>query len=177
VLGPKPYVWDETRQKNGSRPSDARFALFPRLVLVSCHSGETLCCLSRVSLPRWAFFSRSLVITRLMSDESRGASPATADLAGLVDSGKDGAVLRVHVQPGARGEGIAGVHGNALKVRVRAPATSGRANEAVLTLLAKELGVPAATLALTSGASSRDKRVLFAGLSAAELEKRLAGTM
>ncbi len=95
----------------------------------------------------------------------------------LVDAGKDGAVLRVHVQPGASGDGIAGVHGDALKVRVRALATSGRANEAVITLLAKELGVPAAALALTSGASSRDKRVRFGGLSAAELEKRLLGAL
>jgi uncharacterized protein (TIGR00251 family) len=112
-----------------------------------------------------------------MTGEIGGASRSTADLPGLVDAGKDGAVLRVHVQPSASGEGIAGVHGNALKVRVRAPATSGRANEAVLTLLAKELGVPATSLSLTGGVSSRDKRVRFAGLSAAELEKRLAGTL
>lgn len=96
---------------------------------------------------------------------------------GLVDAGKDGAVLRVHVQPGASGDGIAGAYGNSLKVRVRAPATSGRANEAVITLLAKELGVPATALTLTAGASSRDKRVRFAGFSAAELEKRLAGAL
>jgi uncharacterized protein (TIGR00251 family) len=112
-----------------------------------------------------------------MTGEMKGASPSTSDLAGLVVAGKDGAVLRVHVQPGASGEGIAGVHGNALKVRVRAPATSGRANEAVLALLAKELDVPATALTLTGGASSRDKRVRVAGLSAAELEKRLGATL
>jgi hypothetical protein len=112
-----------------------------------------------------------------MTGEVSGAHFPTPDLAGLVDAGKDGAVLRVHVQPGASGEGIAGVHGDALKVRVRAPATSGRANEAVLSLLAKELGVPAAVLTITGGASSRDKRVRFAGISAAELEERLAGAL
>lgn len=112
-----------------------------------------------------------------MTGEIGGVSPSTRDLAGLVDGGKDGAVLRVHVQPGASGEGIAGVHGNALKVRVRAPATSGRANEAVLALLAKELDVPAAALTLTAGASWRDKRVRFAGMCASELEKRLAGAL
>ena len=68
-----------------------------------------------------------------MTAEFGATNPSAPDLAGLVDAGKDGAVLRVHVQPGARGEGIAGVHGNALKVRVRAPATSGRANDAVLS--------------------------------------------
>jgi|SRR5579863_2674694 uncharacterized protein (TIGR00251 family) len=112
-----------------------------------------------------------------MTAEFGATNPSTPDLAGMVEAGKDGAVLRVHVQPGARGEGIAGVHGNALKVRVRAPATSGRANDAVLTLLAMELGVAATALSLTSGASSRDKRVRFAGLSAAELEKRLAAKL
>ena len=112
-----------------------------------------------------------------MTAEFGATNPSTPDLAGLVEAGTDGAVLRVHVQPGARGEGIAGVHGNALKVRVRAPATSGRANDAVLTLLSKELGVPATALTLTGGASSRDKRVRIAGLSAAELEKRLAATL
>jgi uncharacterized protein len=112
-----------------------------------------------------------------MTAEFGGTNPSTADLAALVEAGKDGAVLRVHVQPGARGEGITGVHANALKVRVREPATSGRANEAVLALLAKELDVPATALTLSGGASSRDKRVRFAGLSAAELEKRLAATL
>ena len=62
-------------------------------------------------------------------------------------------------------------------MRVREPATSGRANEAVLSLLAKELGVPTAALTVTAGASSRDKRVRFAGLSAAELAKRLAAVL
>jgi len=112
-----------------------------------------------------------------MTAEFGATNPSTPDLAGLVEAGNDGAVLRVHVQPGARREGIAGVHGNALKVRVRAPATSGRANDDVLTLLSKELGVPATALTLTGGASSRDKRVRIAGLSARELEKRLAATL
>jgi uncharacterized protein (TIGR00251 family) len=112
-----------------------------------------------------------------MAGEMGGARRPTGELAGLVDAAKDGAVLRVHVQPGASGDGIAGIYSNALKVRVRAPATSGRANEAVIALLAKELGVRATALTLTSGASSRDKRVHFSGLSAAELEKRLAGAL
>jgi len=112
-----------------------------------------------------------------MTGEIGGTGPTTKDLARLVDAGKDGAVLRVHVQPGASGDGITGVHGHSLKVRVRAPATSGRANEAVITLLAKELGVPVTALTLTAGASSRDKRVRFGGFSVAELENRLEGAL
>ena len=67
-----------------------------------------------------------------------------------------------------------GVHGNALKLRVQAPAASGQANAAVLRLLAREFGAPAASLRLTGGETSRDKRVLFTGLPLGEFADRLA---
>jgi uncharacterized protein (TIGR00251 family) len=85
-----------------------------------------------------------------------------------------GVVLRAHVQPSARSEGLVGVHGTSLKVRVRAPAESGRANAAVLKLLARELGVPLSSLRLRAGEQGRDKRVVITGLTAAEVEGRLA---
>ncbi len=93
---------------------------------------------------------------------------------GLFDAGRGGPVLRLHVQPGAKHEGVVGVHGNALKLRVRAPATSGQANHAVLRLLAREFGALAASLRLTGGETSRDKRALFAGVPAADFADRLA---
>ncbi|HTV12342.1 MAG TPA: DUF167 family protein [Acidimicrobiales bacterium] len=91
-----------------------------------------------------------------------------------VEGSSRGAVLRVHVQPGARGEGFAGWHGEALKVRVRAPASDGRANTALMALLAAQLGVASSSLSLVSGETSRDKRVLFARVDAVELKRRLA---
>jgi uncharacterized protein YggU (UPF0235/DUF167 family) len=48
-------------------------------------------------------------------------------------------------------DGVMGAHGNALKLRVQAPAVSGKANEAVLRLLAREFGSPPASLSLTAG--------------------------
>jgi uncharacterized protein (TIGR00251 family) len=93
---------------------------------------------------------------------------------GLFDAGRDGPVLRLHVQPGANREGVVGVFGHALKLRVQAPAASGKANHAVLRLLAREFGAPAASLSLTAGETSRDKRVLFAGVPAGEFADRLA---
>jgi len=69
----------------------------------------------------------------------------------LYDAGRRGPVLRLHVQPGAGPDGIMGAHGNALKLRVQAPAVSGKANEAVLRLLAREFGSPSASLRLTAG--------------------------
>lgn len=91
----------------------------------------------------------------------------------LFDVGKDGMVLRVQLQPGAGREAVVGTHGDALKVRVVAAPVSGRANEALLGLLARELGVERDALEITSGAAARRKRVRIAGIEADELEKRL----
>jgi uncharacterized protein len=88
-------------------------------------------------------------------------------------SGSDDILLRVHVQPGAGRTAVMGRHGDALKVKVGAPPEGGRANEAVLGLLATTLGVPAASVTLESGASSRAKRVRIAGVSSADLERLL----
>ena len=91
----------------------------------------------------------------------------------LFDTAKDGLVLRVHVQPGAGRESVVGIHGDALKVRVVAPPVSGRANAALLALLARSLGVEGGSVEITSGETTRDKRVKVTGLEPAELEKRL----
>jgi hypothetical protein len=61
-----------------------------------------------------------------------------------------------------------------LKVRVRAIADGGEANKAVLVLLAKSLGVPKASVRLTSGATSRLKQVAISG-DPAHLEEALRG--
>ena len=71
-------------------------------------------------------------------------------------------IVRLHVQPGARHNGLAGVHGDALKLKVAAPPVDGLANEAVLAYLACVLSVPVRSLQLVSGASSRNKRVSIA---------------
>jgi uncharacterized protein len=97
--------------------------------------------------------------------------------AGLVQAGRKGAVLRVHLQPSAASEGLVGLHGDSLKVRVRAPAVDGRANEALLRLLAHELAVPLASLAFSGGTTSRDKRVRFAAVGAGELVEHLVDAL
>ena len=82
-------------------------------------------------------------------------------------------LLRLHVQPGAGRSAVVGRHGDALKVKVGAPPEGGRANEAVLGLLASALGVDAAALTLESGATSRAKRDRIRGLGPDQLERRL----
>ena len=72
----------------------------------------------------------------------------------------DGTVLlSVHVQPGARHTAVAGFHGDAVKLRVAAPAEAGRANDAVRHLVASVLGARPADIVIVSGATSRRKRL------------------
>jgi uncharacterized protein (TIGR00251 family) len=83
--------------------------------------------------------------------------------------------LRIRVSPGARTTELVGRQGEAWKVRVAAPPERGRANDAVLKLLADRLGVARGELTLVSGASGRDKVVELQGLSAEEVDRRLEG--
>ncbi len=81
--------------------------------------------------------------------------------------------LRVHVTPGAKEERIVGWHGGSLRVRVRARPEGGRANQAVLRMLALRLGVAPSNLSIAHGAASRDKLVEVEGLSEDDLRARL----
>ena len=83
--------------------------------------------------------------------------------------------LRVRVSPGARRGGVAGRVGEVWKLRVTAPAGGGRANEAVVKLLADTVDVPRRQVALVSGHTAREKVVELEGVEAAEVERRLAG--
>lgn len=98
----------------------------------------------------------------------------------LFEIGADGTVyVRLHVQPGAGRTEVVGRHGDALKVKVAAPPTAGRANEACAELMATVLGVATSAVSLTAGASSRAKRVAVTGVDpddvAKLLERALAG--
>jgi uncharacterized protein (TIGR00251 family) len=81
--------------------------------------------------------------------------------------GDDAVVLAVHAQPGAGRTQVVGRHGDAVKIRVAAPPEAGRANEALVALLAERLGVPAKAVTLASGASSRSKRFRIEGVDPA----------
>ena len=84
-----------------------------------------------------------------------------------------GVMLNVRVCAGARKPGMAGLHGDAVKIRVRAPPVDGKANAELVEFLAGELGVPRGAVEIAAGATSRGKRVLVSGLSAAEVAARL----
>ncbi len=81
----------------------------------------------------------------------------------------------LRVSPGARRNEIVGRYGERWKVRVAAAAERGRANDAVLELVASTLGVPQDRVKLVAGATARDKVVEVSGLTAAEAERLLVG--
>jgi uncharacterized protein len=62
-------------------------------------------------------------------------------------------------------------------VRVTAPPEDGKANDAVVCLLADALGVPRGDIAIVSGHGARDKLVALAGIGPDEIERRLTASI
>lgn len=95
------------------------------------------------------------------------------DLSSFVQDVADGCTLAVRVHPGARRNDVAGLHAGAVKISVSAPATDGRANEALIEFVAELLRTPRAQVSLVSGAASRSKVLRITGKSAAEVQAAL----
>ena len=81
----------------------------------------------------------------------------------------DGAVLNLRIVPRATKNAIQGEHGDALKIRLCAPPVDGAANAALVEFLAGAFSLPRARVQLLSGQTSRNKRVLLAGLPASRV--------
>lgn len=69
---------------------------------------------------------------------------------------------------------MAGQYGDTVKIALQAPAVDGKANKALVAFLASLAGIPKSHVTILRGDRSRDKTVLFQGLTAREIEKRLA---
>jgi hypothetical protein len=82
--------------------------------------------------------------------------------------------LRLRVAPGARQSAVVGRHGEGWKVRVSAAPERGRANDALVDLLAETLEVARSNVHVVSGASGRDKIVELSGIAPDETDRRLA---
>ena len=87
------------------------------------------------------------------------------------------ALVPLHVQPRARRAGPAGLHGGALKLRLKSPPVDGRANAEAVGLLAELLGVPRNRVELVRGFTGRDKLAAVSGLTAGEVERLLAAQL
>ena len=88
------------------------------------------------------------------------------------------ASIAVRVQPGARKEGLVGwTDDGALRLKVAAPPEGGRANRAVVDLLASLLGVPRRQVVVVRGASSRSKLIRVEGLDEPTVSGRLEAAL
>ena len=81
--------------------------------------------------------------------------------------------LAIKAVPNAPRSAVVGWLGDALKVKVHAPAVEGRANEELCRFLAEALDLPRRAVTLATGNTSRQKRVQIEGLSLDEVRARL----
>ena len=98
-----------------------------------------------------------------------GKTGNTASPAGPVwlNTGKDGCILAVHAQPGAKLNAVTGIYNDRLKIALSAPPVDGKANAMLIRFIAETAGVPKSAVDVISE-TSRTKRVRIRGLSAAD---------
>ena len=94
---------------------------------------------------------------------------------GMMANGTGVATVKVRVQPNASRNEVVGFMRDELRVRVRAAPEGGRANQAVVELLADKLGIVTARVIIIRGHRSRQKVINIEGLEAEEVTRRLAG--
>ncbi len=96
----------------------------------------------------------------------------------FVRESKDGVLLNLRVSPQARNTSLDGLYGgSALKVRISAPPTDGRANAELKDFLAGIFDVAPSKFEVVKGTSSRDKVVFVRGVREADIRSRLPGLL
>ncbi len=90
-----------------------------------------------------------------------------------ISGGSDFVDIAIRAQPRAGRSEIAGITGNALKVRLGSPPVDGAANEELVKLLAKALGVPRRNVEVLRGATGRNKVLRVHGISPPQARERL----
>jgi len=81
----------------------------------------------------------------------------------LLKGRESGVYLSVHAQPGAKNSVLRDLHGDAVKIAVKEAAQDGKANRAIESFIAKELGLAKSAVSVTSGHGSRSKRIFIDG--------------
>jgi uncharacterized protein (TIGR00251 family) len=94
----------------------------------------------------------------------------------IAESG-GGVTFAVRVTPRSSRDEIAGVHGDALKVKLTAPPVEGAANLALIEFLAKHLGVRKSAMSILGGDRSRNKIVHVEGITRNRVEKALEAAL
>lgn len=81
--------------------------------------------------------------------------------------------IQVHIIPNAKIDKVAGEYGDAIKIKLRAPAVEAKANTALCWFLAEKLSLPQRAIVLERGERSRDKVVRIDGVSEEDARRRL----
>ncbi len=80
-----------------------------------------------------------------------------SNLADIILKSENGIRIRIKVSPGASRTKVIGLYGNALKVSLNAPPEKGKANQALIKLMEKVLGVPKQQISIITGQTSKQK--------------------
>jgi uncharacterized protein len=89
----------------------------------------------------------------------------------------EGVLLPVQAQPGARKNGLSGVHNGRLKVSCTQAPEKGKANKALIRVLAAALMLNRSQIRLHAGETISSKVFLVSGIEAPQLEQRIAALL
>ena len=95
----------------------------------------------------------------------------------LVTEHSEGSLIAIKVRPGSSRQGLKGMDGERLVVCVHSPPEKGKANREVLKVLAEALDLPASSLEIVKGNTSRRKTVLARGLTPGSARSRIGSHM
>ena len=114
---------------------------------------------------------------RRQAKPSAPAAPAAAPAPaakGWYEVTAEGVVVSVKAVPRSSTAGIDGLYGDeALKVRIKAAPVEGKANKELTETLARIFGIPKSASEIKGGATSKHKRILLRGLTAASFQAAL----
>ena len=82
----------------------------------------------------------------------------------------EGVILNVRAQPRSSRSGIDGLLGDAVKVRIRCAPVDGKANKELVETLAETFDLPKSAVVFKSGETSKTKRILLRGITAAQVK-------
>ena len=94
---------------------------------------------------------------------------------GYMTEAPEGVVLSVRAQPRSSKAGIDGLVGDAVKVRVRCAPVDGKANKELVETLADEFGIAKSSVVFKGGETSKNKRLLLRGVTAAAVVQKIQG--
>ena len=88
--------------------------------------------------------------------------------------GRNGALLlKIRAAPGASRDRVLGLHGDALRVAVSAPPERGKANAAIVEVVARALGLKVRNVVLESGQTAKEKLLRIEGADALTIGLRI----